>query len=330
MPTATPPAVHPKYIVSPGVPADDLADIKAGIELGRAYLTTNLGGDLPPSVVSTLEVTIALTGGGPGGTCCWASGTFMFFDVQNEGFVNTPAYLDHSSTRKKVGTHEYIHVWQYNKGCIDGSRGWITEGVAEWVAHEPQIAAGKVTREAERSFFREAVIQSGQTTLTNLTIWPGHIGYLALDQLMTGKQPSVIAEFCKKMQAHFGVELAFQDAFGTSLAGFEASFKVEAPPPAISGKLSSNSGTIPAGAFVNACPTVGGWCTGGPGRTKPDGSFAIELSPGTYWLNVNVPGQDGPLGWYKAGALLVPDQSAGATVIDTQPGPVTGIVFRIP
>jgi hypothetical protein len=104
----------------------------------------------------------------------------------------------------------------------------MNEGIANYVAYQALGMAGHVKLEdVKRSLINTASF-SGEaiTPLQDLerssTVWPGHIGYLAIDHLAVRAPngPTSIRTVCERVAAGSSVDQAFENAFGVTKAEF--------------------------------------------------------------------------------------------------------------
>ncbi|MGH2396286.1 MAG: hypothetical protein ACRDF5_04120 [bacterium] len=243
-----------RFDVGVGVPEDEIEVIKSGIDIARLYLQELIGGDIPSDVRRTITVKIVATGKGNqdpggGGACCTGLDTNglarLFIDVKHPHYdVARPAGpWSVRANKQKSAAHEYTHAWQNWLGCL-GKRyasewtrfeGWLVEGVAEYVAYGSLIRVGAMRTEDVGRSQLTAAISSGQmgAGLRGLeylkqtyVIWPGNLGYLAVEMLVRNAPagPISLRRHCLEVRSQGGVDQAFVRAFGTSKAAFYQSF----------------------------------------------------------------------------------------------------------
>ncbi len=246
------------FDVAANVPQTEIDVIEGGLDLATAFLDSDLEGGIPRRVRDTITVKIVATGRGneePGGegACCTAfsissTGDLIvrpFFDVaHNDWVVGNPTTLD----RSKIAIHEYAHGWHQ---AIDG-RGrpfreppirWLQEGGAEYIAYEALIWRGDMSRATARARNRQHADNTGvlnrplQDFEGNVPgIWPGHVGYIAVDMLIHQYAPQgllSLRRLCEAIASGQTEREAFETAFGIPLADFYAEFEVwrQSPPP---------------------------------------------------------------------------------------------------
>ena len=244
-----------------------------------------------------------------------------------------PGWFDESLFPNQIGrvtlVHELFHVVQWHAIGAENTEiithanpsllrlygpNWLVEGSAQWWGWRSTIQDSGLEKSRLFEYDNRRTVEDTTRldTMETPAGWSAAhsefgVGHVAVEFLMNGRDP---ADFVK-----------YYNLIGS---GTGSRYRME-------GKLVSDSGAIPAGAFVNACPVEPDECIGGEGRTAPSGTFAMDVPPGAYWLNVNVPGgSSGPLGWYREGGLMVSNPSTGGTMVNVQGGPIVGIVFRIP
>jgi transposase-like protein len=246
-----------RYDIGTGVPVEEVNIIKAGIELARSYLENFLRGDIPPDVRQTITVKIVATGRGNedpggGGACCTAldvnGQARPFFDVQHKHWNQSPGKFTSTIHKLKTAAHEYAHAWQWWLGGI-GKRysqtwmrfeGWLVEGAAEYVAYKALAQANYVQSSYVEEFMVGSSVYAGETGLpldsleyinVPFSIWPGHVGYLAADYLIS-KSPDSLRALRKHLEAvrsngsleSQALAQAFQSGFGLSKASFYQQF----------------------------------------------------------------------------------------------------------
>ena len=208
------------FDIADNVPDEDVQILKSGIEIVRIYIQEFLGGDIPAEIRSTTTVKVVATGlgnqePGGGGACCTVFseenpfGARLFFDVLHPqwtgGFGTVIENIQHKAA------HEYAHWWQSSIGCIshhDERMGfWLNEGIAEYVAMQTLIHQGAFRPREVANFQFEAALSSGQLDVPledfgepTHEIHPGHVGYLAVDQLASGapEGPLSVRRICEE------------------------------------------------------------------------------------------------------------------------------------
>ncbi len=229
-----------RFEIGPNVPESDVQAIKDGIATARAYLNAELGGDIPREEWPLITVEVIVDG--TGAVCCSAGTDRLRFDVKHPEWdrtQSTGAPWSLTIDKQKTAGHEYGHTWSLRLG-LGGVDSWLTEGVAEFVTYNAMIAQGKMMRGDVDAFQLLAARNTGELsqpleTLQGSGIWPGHVGYIALTQLVSqsANGPLSIRILCEETAAK-GLTAAFQSAFGIPLADFYAEFEQwrQSPPPA--------------------------------------------------------------------------------------------------
>lgn len=253
-PTVTPTEASPlNYDVDPDVPRNELELVRSGIELGRAYLATRVGGDIPPEKRSRIIVKVVATGrgnpspGASGGGCTGLDDDGIarpFFDVRHSCWNATPSY-GQELHKLKTAAHEYTHSWQNLTRCSGRAapggpyshlETWISEGEGEFIGHQALIP-GRLQSDAMRRWHLDVAVRDGQASesLRNLeylgqrlVIWPGNIGYLALEDLTSRAPGGVLAlrNHCEALGRGVERDQAFLTSFGVSKAEFYAAFPI--------------------------------------------------------------------------------------------------------
>ncbi|MES2128645.1 MAG: DUF4214 domain-containing protein [Pseudomonadota bacterium] len=246
-----------KYDIAPDVPATQATLLKTGFAIAQDFLDSQFGGGIPASVSAGMTVKVVATGrgneeAGGGGSCCTGlalgpNGSTLlrpFFDVRHSQWdlradvFQWPLDTDHM----KVAVHEYTHDWQGQLGCLGISAQplgfWINEGLAEFVALEAMFARGAMDRAQLRQFMLQAAYATGELGAplrdfggTSAPLWPGHIGYLALDRLVHSAPLGMrsVRTVCEQVAAGASVASAFRGAFGIELEAFYTQFEALRP-----------------------------------------------------------------------------------------------------
>lgn len=231
-----------QFDIGPGVPAQDVAAIRRGFQLAQAVLEQKYGGDI--RMTRPLVVKLVATGRGNEelggeGACCTATdptGARPFFDVRNRDWVDQPdiagrAQAGHWSS----AGHEYAHGWQWSLGCLSQTSqplgGWMNEGIATYVATDALIEAGILTRD----FYRFGALGGArggedavalQSLEQSRGLWPGHIGFLAVENLVARSPygPRSLRVVCQQVADGAGIDDAFLSAFGVTRTDFYRQF----------------------------------------------------------------------------------------------------------
>ena len=236
-----------QYDVASNVPPRELELIKEGISIAQDFLASRLGGDIPVNIQLGITVKVVATGmgnqeRGGGGSCCTGldeSGDARpFFDVRH------PHWLNHQFPRwsgsfdlskQKTAAHEYVHAWAWSLGAlsIHSSLGdWLNEGLAEYLGYEPFIRRGEMRRSDVHAHMLSSAIHTGQASRClgwleqsfDFDLWPGHIGYIAVEKLVAESPNGIRSLRIVNQQARRGLDTAFERAFGTSKREFYDTF----------------------------------------------------------------------------------------------------------
>lgn len=232
------------YDVGAGVTAADVDLIKTGFEIGQAFLEAHLGGDIAEAIRKQITVKIVATGQGNqelggGGACCTSSSPTgairPFFDVAHPHWTSSrPSFWPLTSDHYKTVVHEYAHGWQLSLGCLQNQPlgSWLNEGIAEYVGTEALILRGDMRRVDVLNHQLGAALDTMRRPLSSFggpssDLWPGHIGYVALERLVP-RAPLGLASLrviCEQVTAGASVSAAFAGAFGIELDVFYADFE---------------------------------------------------------------------------------------------------------
>lgn len=243
-----------QFDIGAGVSQAEVDTISEGFAIARSYIGPVLGGDIPKSFREASIVKIVATGEGNqevggGGSCCSAFSTSIpehgriFFDVLHSDWINASPLglqLDHLHS----AAHEYTHVWQLSLGCISIFNQplgfWLNEGIAEFVSYSALVAHGLMTTRQVSQFEYSSAAFTGELDFplshfggTTASIWPGHVGYLAVAELVHSAPEGELSirRICERVDAGVTVEDAFLASFGISLNDFYNEFKPSPFPP---------------------------------------------------------------------------------------------------
>lgn len=228
-PAITDPAPSPSVTFSfdAGVTAKNESDIRAGVSLGASYVQRTLGGDISRSIT-----VFGHTGTSPYGACCFARGNTEFH-IYVEHFVwNTSFVAPVDVERRKIATHEYIHLWQSARNCVGWPTVpvWFYEGMAEYGGFAAIIDAGLISASQVRSYQigglrqtpSDRTLQSTEATASDYSV---SLVYMALDRLLIGRDFVVLRHFCDTVAAGQDWRQAFLDVFGVSVPDFYVQFE---------------------------------------------------------------------------------------------------------
>jgi hypothetical protein len=135
-----------------------------------------------------------------------------------------------------TAAHEYAHGWQWWLGCLtihaQPLGDWLNEGIAHYVGHQALIRQGVMTAETARTFQLNSAVYTGEADVPLQSLeqaqglWPGHVGYLAVE-LLVSRSPHgrlSLRNVCQSAGAGGSTEQAFQEAMGLSRAEFYEQF----------------------------------------------------------------------------------------------------------
>ena len=225
-----------QYYVAPDVPWREFEAIKEGISKAQYFLASQMGGDIPVNVQRGITVRVVATGLGDqefggGGSCCTfhdQTGARLFFDVRHPGWLAQVEFQ-----KRKIAAHEYIHAWAWSLGGLRRNSqplgDWLDEGIAEYIAYETFIRSGEIRRSYAHGFVLNGAMHTGQAsrclvTMETSNIWPGHIGYIAVEKLVTKSPNSIVSLRIVNQLARQGPDTAFERAFGMSKREFYDTF----------------------------------------------------------------------------------------------------------
>lgn len=245
------------FEIGPGVTKKQEAIVREAMSIAHDYLEKHYGGDIPDEIRS--HVTVKVDGEGKGYREPGSSidrngrgGNATGLSARND-LLPRP-YLDfgHPDTNQNTSgrgwtqrneqlsmvIHEYTHGWMRifgNQSIYEQPLGnWINEGVATSVAISALADAGKMDRKAWDLFEMRAAIDTGEAAVplkqfgSSVTkVWPGHIGYLAIEWLVAesphGKMSLRI--LCEEVVRTNSVQQAFKAAFNIEMYEFYDQFE---------------------------------------------------------------------------------------------------------
>lgn len=236
-----------QFDISSDVPDKDLTMIRCGFAIGEDFLDRKLEGGLPDAVLAEVAVKIVATGeGNPnnGGVCCSVDSRGngyigIFFDVNHAHWQNPWEGWPANPQREAGVIHEYAHAWQGSRDCLEGLGGslWV-EGMATQISFASMIERKHFDKDDVLAFMQSAA-KSGNgeqwnTPLRDLEanaegVWPGHIGYLALEFAMNMENAThgimSMKVICEEVAGGATPEEAFRTTFGTDKDSFYADFE---------------------------------------------------------------------------------------------------------
>lgn len=234
------------FDVGERVPSAEVGIVKDGLALAQDHLNEYYGGGIAQAFASTMTIRIVadgqrLTGfgcNGAGANMSTASGSPQpCFDVAHEVWKYNPGW-GHGPEKLKIVAHEYTHAWQAWLGAITDSwqplGDWIDEGVAEYIAYDTIIAAGKTSKKKVDRFmigdaatateFSRPLYAYGTSKSPE---WSGHMGYIAIDWLVS-ESPNgrmSLRIIATEIAAHKPLTTAFRNAFNIDLKDFYLQFE---------------------------------------------------------------------------------------------------------
>ena len=236
------------FDVAPNAPPRLVAEVKDGLSLARAYIAKTFGAEIGLDARRRMTVKIVATGkgntepaGGGGVATAFSAGYDVprpFFDVVNEQWSQNTrgrGWTTHADNMKSV-VHEYTHGWQMMLGALDINNqplgNWMNEGIAEYVAYSAMADAGLINwRDAQRFMTRAAAGVETDHGLavfgsTQTPAWAGHVGFVALDWLITDTGTGIAAVKTIALEVAKGrsQKEAFANTFGLGLADFYEQF----------------------------------------------------------------------------------------------------------
>ncbi len=228
MPSATLEPDDFVFEIDPGAPDEDVAEIKLGINLARAYLRDYAGGDITADK-RNFVVKIVLNGTG----CCTAFdeyGPRPYFDLSNGWNIVSSDFWDGFDHHLNAGAHEYAHIWQGALGCLTTHHSplpdWLDEGIAQYVSINSLKLGGYVTdsdiTQISYEFSRRIKNRSLALYEVDPPVWPGDIGFLAVKKLIAKAPngPLALRMVCEGVAAGKSVDESFENAFGISKEEF--------------------------------------------------------------------------------------------------------------
>lgn len=237
-----------KYDIGPDVPAAQLAVIRRGLVIARAYIAKTFGEEIPEKIRTRMTVKIVATGRGNeepwgGGAAATAFTDSLyprpFFDVAHQEWdqdTRGRGWTRETDNMKTV-VHEYVHDWQMVLGALSLRRqelgNWMNEGIAEYIAYQAMVDAG-LMKWSDITRFMAAAPRGPQLDnplsvfgTTNTPAWAGHIGFLAIDWLVAESPEGIMAlkTIAQEVLAGRSQREAFANAFGLELDDFYSQFE---------------------------------------------------------------------------------------------------------
>jgi len=233
------------FDIAGNVPSDQEQLIRSGFALAHDYFARVMGGDIADSVKATITVKIVNTGlgnqepggGGAGATAFDENGIRPFFDVGHPQWIQNLDYFGISAEVHILHTviHEWAHGWQSWLGALDihnqSLGNALNEGIAEYLACSALVDAGRLTWATVNPFMLNGAYQSreldGPVRDVENVVWSGHVGYLAIEWLVS-EAPSgrlALRTLGEEIGRGATVADAFRTAFNVELADFYVQFE---------------------------------------------------------------------------------------------------------
>lgn len=153
----------------------------------------------------------------------------------------------HMDTRSRLMAHEYVHLFQFNNGCLHPGKTagrtiigeyaekarWFLEGEAEWLSYKAFEESGNLSPFFSNgrwvSFYMFQIGDSvkplqaydqGENPLNMYSYFT-----VAVDFLMKNRDIKTLNDFCVNLGKKQDVPVAFQNAFGVSFEKFRSDFE---------------------------------------------------------------------------------------------------------
>ena len=236
------------YDIGPAVPAAQVAVIRRGLAIARAYIAKTFGEEIPERIRTRMTVKIVATGRGNeepwgGGAAATAFTDSLyprpFFDVAHPEWDQDTRGRGWTREADNIKTvvHEYVHDWQMVLGALSLRRqelgNWMNEGIAEYIAYQAMVDAG-LMKWGDITRFMAAAPRGPQLDnplsvfgTTNTPAWAGHVGFLAIDWLVAETPEGIMAlkTIANEVLAGRSQKEAFANAFGLELDDFYRQFE---------------------------------------------------------------------------------------------------------
>jgi len=330
-PTATPMTLYLNYEIDPNAPAEDVEIIKKGIIFAHTYLAEVFGEAIPAEVQPSITIKIVASGKGNtdpggGGSCCTAldtNGARVFLDVLHPEWImgaHQPSMLwSAEKNALTIPSHEYIHAWQYSLGCLKINHqplgDWMNEGIANYLAYQVMIKNGILKQNTIEKFMIQSVDYTGETSVPlqdlfgpGSKIWPGHIGYFAVKNLVENSSTGVLSlkTLCEDVASGIDFKKAFKQNFGLELEDFYTKFETFRTNSgmAVQGRIIDNLGLVKYDELlVVLCNHELGFCLD-TATVNPDGSFiAVDLAMGLHSIEIKNITNGETIGWYNENGI---------------------------
>ncbi|HRJ75025.1 MAG TPA: hypothetical protein PLX90_03460 [Anaerolineales bacterium] len=338
--TATPMALYFNYEIDLNAPSEDVEIIKKGFAYVHTYITEVFGEAIPVEIQPSIRIKIVASGKGnpdpgAGGACCTAldkNGSQIFIDVLHpEWIVNvhqpTMMWLAEKNALI-IPAHEYVHAWQFSLGCLRINHqplgDWMNEGIAHYLAHQMIIKNGIL----KQNIIEKSMIQGASFTgeinvplkdlfASGSKIWPGHIGYFAVKNLVENSSTGVLSlkNLCEDVASGVDFEQAFKQNFGLELEDFYTKFETFRTNSgmAVQGRITGDLGLLKYDELLIVfCNHELGFCLD-TATVNQDGSFkVVDLAMGLHSIEIKNIKNGETIGWYTEDGI---SQKACATKI---------------
>jgi len=222
-PTATAtPEPHIRYNVDPEAPLRERSLVELGVTMGEEYAAAHLGGAVQRQIL-VIITTEAL--------CIHGAVTIGYEICINVANKNWQA-IPEDYFKVKVAAHEYFHVWQHELRCYREPK-WLFEGAPEYLGYQAIIDKRLIdpvaASVAQQLVLRDAAplpelkafeVAYAAPTEANYALWN-----FAVEQLLTGRDPSALRDFCEMAKEEDSWQAAFEAVFGETPEAFYAQFE---------------------------------------------------------------------------------------------------------
>ena len=221
--------------VKSGVDKEDGEKMRQGFKVMDFYLNEWLGHSI------TEKSAIRIEAASEDSKFLKENGTFVFYwrTFSSDWLPTKQNMIKYNiDERTKAAAHEYVHIYQINKGCAKPLRmgenpRWFLEGEAEWLSYKAVYEAGISPYPSSLKQYLLYPVRQAGATLKPLQMYekeshPGAEYFyftLALDLLMKNRDIKTLDDFCANIGKGQDVPVAFQNAFGISLDKFYEEFE---------------------------------------------------------------------------------------------------------
>jgi hypothetical protein len=248
LPALSVPAAAMDFVLAAkeGVSEAQQREIQSGLEFATKFFETQVGGGIPEGIARKIRVRLDLSGKGSAAEGGGAPAAMsiknglprLYFDLQHPQWGQKPftGAWTQADDNKKFIVHEYTHAWSTLLARNAGVPWWMDEGFAEYLAYSSMITAGRM-KKADVDYFLAFGAQASNELSKPLrqyeqgNIWPGHVGYLAADWLVSSSSDGreSIRIFYAGRGKGQSVKKSFRNAFGLDLGKFYEAFETWRP-----------------------------------------------------------------------------------------------------